>query len=119
MKIVQLATAVSMLVVPALVGAVSAAAQTITQDAGASVHRGVDTDANQRRVTKTRSGVTVYRGQSSGPAPKASPVRAEPRVQVRGGKNLWVVDTASGEVVGCDLRRTAYGTRRVRCSSDR
>ncbi len=118
MKIVQLATAVSMLVVPALVGAVSGTAQTITQNAGVSVHRGVDTDANQRRVSKTR-GVTVYRGESSGPAPMVSPARTEPRIQVRGGENLWVVDTVSGEVVGCDLRRTAYGTRRVRCSSDR
>lgn len=119
MKIVQFATAVSMLVVPALVSAVPATAQTITQNAGVSVHRGIDTDAEQRRVTRTPSGVTVYRGQSASPAPKASPVRAEPRVRVRGGDNLWVVDTASGEVVGCDLRRTAYGTRRVRCSSDR
>ncbi len=119
MKIVQLATAVSMLVVPAIIGSVSASAQTVTKSAGVSVHRGVDADAEQRRVAKTRSGVTVHRGGNSDRAPKASTVRAQSKVQVRGGNNLWVVDTASGEVVGCDLRRTVYGTRRVRCSSDR
>ncbi len=119
MKIVQLATAVSMLVVPAIVGSASASAQTVTKNAGVSVHRGFDVDAEQRSVTKTRSGVTVHRGGTSKRTPKASAARAQSKVQVRGGRNLWVVDTASGEVVGCDLRRTVYGTRRVRCSSDR
>lgn len=119
MKIIRLATAVSMLVVPALVSSPSAIAQTITQNAGVSVHRGVDAAADQRRVTKSRSGVTVHRGTSSERTPAATPIRAQPKVQVRAGKNLWIVDPASGEVVGCDLRRTVYGTRKVRCSSDR
>lgn len=119
MKIVQLATAVSMLVVPTIIGSIPVSAQTVTQSAGVSVHRGVDADAEKRRVTKTRSGVTVYRGGSSDRAPSASAAPVRSKVQVRAGKNLWVVDTESGEVVGCDLRRTVYGTRRVRCSSDR
>lgn len=119
MKIIRLATVVSMLIVPAIVSSASAIAQTVTQNAGVSVHRGVDTAADQRRVTKARSGVTVYRGSSSAPAPATTPVRAESKLQIRGGNNLWIVDPTSGEVVGCDLRRTVYGTRKVRCSSDR
>lgn len=118
MKIVQLATAVSILVIPAIVGSASATAQTITQNGGVSVHRGIDAAADQRRVSKARSGVTVYRGSSNTPAPVSAPAEPQPQLQVRGGKNLWIVDPASGEVVGCDLRRTFYGTREVRCSSD-
>jgi hypothetical protein len=117
MKIIRLATVVSMLIVPAIVSSASAIAQTVTQNAGVSVHRGVDTAADQRRVTKARSGVTVYRGSSSAPA--TTPVRAQSKFQIRGGNNLWIVDPTSGEVVACDLRRTVYGTREVRCSSDR
>lgn len=119
MKIVQLATAVSILVIPAIVSSVSATAQTVTQNAGVSVHRGTDTGDNQRQVTKSRTGVTVYRGSSTAKSREAMPVRKEAKLQVRGGDNLWIVDPASGEVVGCDLRRTVYGTRKVRCSSDR
>lgn len=119
MKIIRLATAVSMLVVPAIVGSTSAIGQTVAQNAGVSVHRGVDSAADQRRVTKARSGVTVYRGSSNAPAPASKSARTQPPLQVRGGDNLWIVDPASGEVVGCDLRRTVYGTRKVRCSSDR
>ncbi len=119
MKIIRLATMVSILVIPAIVSSASAIAQTVTQNAGVSVHRGVDAAADQRRVTKARSGVTVYRGSSSAPAPTTTPVRAQSKLQIRSGNNLWIVDPASGEVVGCDLRRTVYGTRKVRCSSDR
>ncbi len=119
MKIIRLATAVSMLVFPTLAGSTTVQAQTVTQDAGVAVHRGVDAATDQRQVTKTRTGVTVHRGSSPTPTAASVPVRAQPRLQVRGGDNLWIVDPASGEVVGCDLTRTVYGTREVRCTSDR
>jgi hypothetical protein len=119
MKIIRLATAVSMLVVPAIVSSASAIAQTVTQNAGVSVHRGVDAAADQRRVTKARSDVTVYRGSSNTPAPASAPVQTQPQLQARGGDKLWIVDPDNGNVVGCELYYTYYGTREVRCSSDR
>lgn len=119
MKIIRLAIAVSMLVAPAIVGSVSATAQTVTQNAGVSVHRGVDTAADQRRVSKARSGVTVYRGSSNAPAPVSAPAERQPQLQVHGGDKLWIVDPNNGGVVGCEMYYTVYGTREVRCSSDR
>lgn len=95
-------------------------AETISQDAGVTVIRGVDdaSSAALRRAARGRSGVTVFRGESA-PAETAAPPAPEavaaPTLLV-GGQNLWVYDAADSTVTACSLRYDIYGNRAVRCS---
>jgi hypothetical protein len=98
-------------------------AETITQSSGVTVVRGDDdaSAAAQRRSSRGRAGVAVFRGESStvphASAPMPSPAPAGIS-QVVGGQNLWVHDAASGTITACNLRYDAYGNQNVRCHSD-
>lgn len=95
-------------------------AETITQNAGVTVVRGIDNAdaAAQRQTSRARAGVSVFRGESASapqpaaPAPATAPVGVS---QVVGGQNLWIHDSATGAVTACNLRYNAYGNQRVRC----
>jgi hypothetical protein len=94
-------------------------AETISQTGSVTVIRGVDdaATADQRQVSRGRSGVTVFRGTSneSAEAP-AAPVFL-PTTQFNGGENLWIHDAAGNDVTACSLWYDIYGNRTVRCSS--
>lgn len=102
-------------------GAGALHAETISQDSGVTVIRGID-DADSaalRRTARGRSGVTVFRGESA-PAETAyqpAPEAAAPTVLI-GGQNLWVYDAADNTVTACSLRYDIYGKRIVRCSEE-
>jgi hypothetical protein len=103
-------------------GSVTLHAETISQAGSVTVIRGVDNaaTADQRQVSRGRSGVTVFRGTSSeaapAPAAPAIPV-SQPQVQINGGENLWIHDASGREVTACSLWYDEYGNRTVRCSS--
>ena len=65
--------------------------------------------------------VTVLRGSAIAPrkASTRSDTRAA-RVQLIGGKRLWLVDPATGEVSACASRRTStVGQRIIECTGGR
>lgn len=94
-------------------------AETISQSGGVTVVRGVDDAdaAGQRRTSRGRDGVAIYRGESmpsqAGQA-AAAPVAA---ATVVGGQNLWLHDAATNTVTACSLRYDYYGNRTVQCST--
>ena len=99
--------------------AATADAQSITQRGGVTVFRAIeDAPASQtRQITRERGGVTVFRGRGS-TAPRAPLAPAPPpRHVITAGEDLWVVDRATGSVVGCDLQYDFYGNRVVVCSA--
>jgi hypothetical protein len=94
-------------------------AETVSQTGSVTVVRGVDdaATADQRQVSRGRSGVTVFRGTSNEPAAApAAPVYL-PQTQITGGQNLWIHDAAGNDVTACSLWYDEYGNRTVRCSS--
>jgi hypothetical protein len=103
-----------------IAGAGALHAETISQDSGVTVIRGIDDadTAAQRSSARGRSGVTVFRGEGM-PAETAvqpsSAAAAAPSVLI-GGKNLWVYDAGDSSVTACSLRYDIYGNRVVRCS---
>ena len=96
-------------------------AETVSQSGGVTVIRGVDdaATADQRQVSRGRSGVMVFRGTSSETpaAPAAAPAPVVPVTQFNGGENLWIHDAAGHEVTACSLWYNEYGYRTVRCRS--
>jgi hypothetical protein len=98
-------------------------AETITQSAGVTIVRGEDDAeaAAQRRTSRGRAGVSVFRGESA-TAPQASalePIAVPEGIsQLVGGQNLWVHDAATNAVTACNLRYDAYGNQQVRCRSE-
>jgi len=95
-------------------------AETITQSSGVTVVRGDDNAeaAAQRRSSRGRTGVAVFRGESatvpqaSAPPPELAP---ESISQIVGGQNLWVHDAGTNAITACNLRYDAYGNQQVRC----
>ena len=105
----------------AIVAAGPLHAETISQDGGVTVVRGADDaeTAAQRQVSRGRSGVAVFRGESSSATAIQQPAAAAPvPTQILGGQNLWVYDAANSAVTACSLRYDYYGNRTVRCSTD-
>lgn len=104
-------------------GAGTLHAETISQDAGVTVIRGVDdaSSAALRHTARERSGVTVFRGESApaeqGAQPPTTEAAAAPTLFI-GGQNLWVYDAADSTVTACSLRYDIYGNRAVRCSEN-
>lgn len=102
-----------------LVGQPVSAAQTITVTNGVTVFRGMDDPdtATERRETRERAGVTVFRGNA---APYVPPPVTEPTPEpiISGGDKLWAIDPQTGEVVACYLQTTVYGDQVVRCTSN-
>ena len=95
-------------------------AETISQDSGVTVVRGVDDAraAAQRQTSRGRSGVMVFRGENALP-PAERPAMAMPAVrQVVGGETLWIYEPAENAVTACSLRYDFYGSRHVRCTTD-
>ena len=66
-----------------------------------------------------RPAPTIVRGRPPAPRPAAvATAAAAPRLQVVGGKRLWLVDRASGEVRSCINRDTStVGLRVIECTS--
>lgn len=95
-------------------------AETITQSSGVTIVRGDDNAdaAAQRRSSRGRAGVAVFRGESAS-VPQSSMPAAEPAPAnislVVGGQNLWVHDAGTNAVTACNLRYDAYGNQQVRC----
>jgi len=104
----------------AVAGPAALHAETVTRDAGVTVIRGADDAASaaQRTQSRGRSGIAVFRGESTQAAAReAAPAQpAAAPSQVVGGQNLWVYDAGSGEAKACSLRYDIYGNRTVRCS---
>lgn len=60
--------------------------------------------------------VTVLRGSAI--APRQAPAPRAERVQLLGGRQLWLVDHATGEVTACRARNTStVGRRIIECTS--
>ena len=97
-------------------------AETISQSNGVTVIRGVDDadSAAQRQTSRGRAGVTVFRGVSNTAAHVTVPPEAPaaPRLQVTGGRNLWLYDADGKQITACSLWYDSYGNRFVRCDSD-
>ena len=63
--------------------------------------------------------VTILRGSAIEPRKASTGTRAE-RVQLLGGRRLWLVDRATGEVTACASRLTSnVGQRIIQCTSGR
>lgn len=96
-------------------------AETISQSGGVTVIRGVDDPgtAEQRQESRGRMGIAVFRGASDPSgfvATPAAPAMAAPKL-VTGGRHLWVLDPANGDVTACSVRYNFYGNRYVQCDS--
>lgn len=97
-------------------------AETVSQVGNVTVIRGVDDAATaaQRRASRGRSGVVIFRGESIAAETPARPaVRdAMPMPQMVGGQNVWLRDPETGSISACSLRYDYYGNRNVRCSQE-
>ncbi len=96
-------------------------AETVSQSGGVTVIRGVDDagTAEQRQESRGRMGIAVFRGASDPSgfvATPAAPAMAAPKL-VTGGRHLWVLDPANGDVTACSVRYNLYGNRYVQCDS--
>jgi hypothetical protein len=102
-----------------VLGSSTLRAETISQSGGVTVIRGVDdaATADQRQVSRERSGVAVFRGRSNGSAAASAAPIYLPTTQFNGGENLWIHDASGNEVTACSLWYDDYGNRTVRCSS--
>ena len=69
------------------------------------------------RAGTEEGGVTVFRGVPSPPPVPAMDVAATPPAVVA-GRALWLIDQASGRVIGCNLRSSGeVGGKRIRCGA--
>jgi hypothetical protein len=110
----SLAAGLGLALSAALAGAAFAQPDTDAPDAGsAGAGRMIvlSDDALQRAES-----VTILRGSAI--APRQAPARSADRVQLLGGRQLWLVDHATGEVTACRARNTStVGRRIIECTS--
>lgn len=93
-------------------------AETISQNNGVTTIRGVDDAdaAEQRLISRGRSGVTVFRG-SSNALPPAPIVEDRPApLQVHAGQRLWIYDANNDQVSACSIWYDYYGIPGVVCT---
>jgi len=95
-------------------------AETISQDAGVTIVRGADDAATaaQRNISRGRSGVTIFRGQSaSAPSDQEPAIMAGPAPTLLiGGQNLWIYEAGADAPIACSLRYDVYGNEKVVCA---
>lgn len=104
----------------ALAGQTVSAAQSVTVANGVTVVRGIEnpTAAEDRRVTRERAGVTVFRGSATLYVEEPPTPDTTPRQIIKGGDNLWIYNPQTNKVTACDLLNNVYGYPVVRCSTN-
>ena len=95
-------------------------AQSINVANGVTVVRGIEnpTAAEDRRVTRERAGVTVFRGSATMYVEEPPAPDTTPRQVIKGGLNLWIYNQQTNEVTACDLLNNVYGYPVVRCGTN-